>query len=127
MHRQGYPAGGDDSVLSNQPGERQGRIWPATFAGLATSERLWRYPPTLLAVTVVMYAVALARSSGVVDVNGDIIGRDYFAFFMAGDLVNQGRIEDLCNASAHAACGAMTVVDRMPSEGYPDRGSTMCP
>ncbi len=90
---------------------------------LTTPDRLWRYPLILLAVTAGLYAVRLARATGVIESNGDLLGRDYFAFYMAGDLVNRGCLDDLYSAPAHTAYQQAFMRDINPvwSGTYPYR------
>jgi hypothetical protein len=71
---------------------------------LLTPQRIRRYPALLLAVTVGIYVVGLARSSHWIEPDGRIVGHDYFAFYMAGDFVKQDmthRLYDLASQSEY--------------------------
>ncbi|MFQ5491581.1 MAG: glycosyltransferase family 87 protein [Phycisphaerae bacterium] len=70
---------------------------------LTEPARLRRYPVFLLALTVALYAGTLSRSSNLIEPNGKIVGRDFLAFYTAGDLLNQGRMDDLYDQAAHSA------------------------
>ena len=67
---------------------------------LLTPERLKRYPLALLAVTAVIYLAGAARSHDWIEPGGKLVGRDFIAFFMAGDMVAQGRADRLYNVAA---------------------------
>ncbi len=72
----------------------------ARIDGLLTRDRLWQYPAVLLLATLILYGVTLARSSHWVEPNGSIIGHDFLAFYMAGDMVRAGRAGELYNVHA---------------------------
>jgi len=67
-----------------------------------TEERMRRYPIALLAVTVLIYLVNIAGSKHLIEPNGEIIGRDYLAFYMAGDMASRGRWDQLYSLQAQA-------------------------
>jgi hypothetical protein len=62
-----------------------------------TRERLRLYPPAVLLMTLVLYGFTVCRSSHWIEKGGAIIGHDFLAFYMAGDLVHAGRAGDLYN------------------------------
>ncbi|MCP4591158.1 MAG: DUF2029 domain-containing protein [bacterium] len=68
-----------------------------------TPERTHRYPIMLFAITALVYLSSAVRSQNWIEPDGRIIGHDYLAFFMAGDLVNQGRIGELYDFAAQQA------------------------
>ena len=53
---------------------------------MLTRDRIRRYPLIRFGVTVGLYLTGLARSRGWVEPNGQIVGRDYLAFYMVGDI-----------------------------------------
>ncbi len=61
---------------------------------------MWRYPLALLALTLVVYFLTVARSKNLIEPSGVIIGHDYFAFYMAGDMVRTGQSANLYNIAA---------------------------
>lgn len=67
----------------------------ARIDALLTRERLWQYPLALFTVIVLAYGLTLVRSSNWIQPNGELVGHDFLAFYMAGDMVNQGRSADL--------------------------------
>jgi len=69
---------------------------------MLTRDRIRRYPLILFVVTVGLYLTGLARSRGWVEPNGQIVGRDYLAFYMAGDMVNRGQAEQLYQPAAQS-------------------------
>ncbi|UCG16851.1 MAG: DUF2029 domain-containing protein [Phycisphaerales bacterium] len=83
---------------------KPGRIIPLPdISRMLTPDRIRRYPLLLLAVTVTMYLVGVARSDRWIEPNGRIIGRDYLAFYMAGDMAGRGHIDRLYDPSAQTA------------------------
>lgn len=78
-----------------------GRLWPGITRFL-TPRRVRLYPALLLAVTVAVYGVGLTRARNWIEPNGRIIGHDYFAFYMAGDMINTGRPECLYDLAAQS-------------------------
>lgn len=74
--------------------------WPARAAAWLTPQRLTLYPPVLLVLTLVVYALGLLRSPLGTDPSGSVLGQDYLAFFMAGDLVANGHAARLYDLAA---------------------------
>ncbi len=62
---------------------------------MLTSDRLWQYPILLLVTTLVVYGINVSRSKHLIEPSGAILGHDYLAFYMAGDMVRTGRGADL--------------------------------
>ncbi len=60
-----------------------------------TRRRLTRYPVALLLFTLLAYGITLARSTNWIEPSGEVIGHDFLAFYMAGDMVNHGQTADL--------------------------------
>ncbi len=69
----------------------------------ADADRIRRYPPALFLLTLALFGLTLIRSHGPIEPDGKIIGRDYFAFYTGGSLVNAGRLDDLFDAADHTA------------------------
>jgi hypothetical protein len=65
-----------------------------------TRDRLRLYPPAILLMTLVLYGFTLCRSSRWIEPGGTIIGHDFLAFYMAGDLVRTHRADELYNVHA---------------------------
>ena len=72
----------------------------ADHGPMLTDKRLRHYPIALLAVTVLTYLVSVAGSTNWIEPGGNIVGRDFLAFYMAGDMVNQGRWDQLYSLTA---------------------------
>ena len=62
----------------------------ANLGNVLTPERVRRYPLVLLAVTLSVYLSSALRSEHWVEPGGQIIGRDFLAFYMAGEMINRG-------------------------------------
>ena len=63
-------------------------------------ERVANYAVALLLVTLAAYSATRLASGTLAGPNGSIIGRDYFAFYIAGQMVNTGHVENLYNLGA---------------------------
>jgi hypothetical protein len=72
-------------------------------AGMLTPGRMQLYPLVLLAVTVAAYVPGAVRSQHWIEPSGEIIGRDYFCFFMAGEFVAGGQSDLLYDARSQQA------------------------
>ncbi|MEE9293670.1 MAG: glycosyltransferase family 87 protein [Phycisphaerae bacterium] len=68
--------------------------------GLLTPERVRRYPMFLFAVTWGIYLGSVVRSNHWIEPGGEIVGRDYFQFYMAGDMINRGQLDHLYDFAA---------------------------
>jgi len=60
-----------------------------------TQRRIRLYPPIIFAGMTILYLGALLRSDHWIEPDGRVIGRDYLAFFMAGEMVRDGAIGNL--------------------------------
>ena len=56
----------------------------------------------LLGVTAAIYGVSVSRARHWIEPQGEIIGRDFLAFYMAGDLAAAGRWHELYDLRAQA-------------------------
>ena len=63
-------------------------------------ERVVHYAVAMLLVTLAAYAATRLASGTPAGPNGSIVGRDYFAFYIAGQMVNTGHVDELYNLSA---------------------------
>ncbi|MCP4247647.1 MAG: DUF2029 domain-containing protein [bacterium] len=79
-----------------------------------TPERLRRYPFIMFVVTVGMYLVVAVRSENWIEPDGKIIGRDFFAFYMAGAMINEGRLDRLYDYPAQNAFQQRFMADINP-------------
>jgi len=64
--------------------------WTGQLERWITPQRARRYPLALLAVTVALYAWQALRAKDYVEPGGDLVGRDFLAFYMAGELAAEG-------------------------------------
>jgi len=76
---------------------------PSLVDGWLTRDRLWRYPIALFLITVGVYLVTVCRATNLIEPGGRIIGHDYLAFYMAGDMVGRGQVDQLYDLSAQQA------------------------
>jgi len=70
------------------------------FGRVLTPERVRHYPLILLVGTVGVYLSGALRSRNLIEPDGRIVGHDYLAFYMAGDMVNRGELGGLYNFAA---------------------------
>lgn len=68
-----------------------------------TRERMRLYAGAFFLATLTLYTAKVVRSSHLVEPDGQIVGRDYLAFHMAGDMVRQGRTDRLYDHLAQQA------------------------
>ncbi|MCH7814350.1 MAG: DUF2029 domain-containing protein [Planctomycetes bacterium] len=79
-----------------------------------TPQRLRRYPLIMFVVTVGMYMVVVVRSENWIEPDGKIIGRDFLAFYMAGAMINEGRLDHLYDFAAQTTFQQRFMADINP-------------
>ena len=70
---------------------------------ILTRQRMLMYPAALFVATIAAYLFVAARSHNLIEPSGKIIGHDFLAFYMAGEMVRHGQIEKLYQPAAQTA------------------------
>lgn len=65
-----------------------------------TPQRARTYPLLLFLAGASMFATSALRATNWIESNGTIVGKDYLAFYMGGEMVREGRIDTLYDFSA---------------------------
>ncbi len=81
---------------------------------LLTPQRARRYPVALLAVTAGAYALQLSRAQDCVEPGGKLVGRDFLAFFMAGEFAARGDYAELYRLDRQSAYQTAFMRSRNP-------------
>jgi len=68
-----------------------------------TRQRMLMYPAALLVATLAAYLLVAARSDNLIEPSGKIIGHDFLAFYMAGEMAAEGQVEPLYQPAAQTA------------------------
>lgn len=90
-------------------------IWQQIESGAwLTAERARAYSLILLAAMVVISAVWLLGSNGLIDRNGKPIGTDFSSFYAAGSLALEGRAIDAYDMAIHYAREQQLFGERTP-------------
>jgi alpha-1,2-mannosyltransferase len=88
--------------------------WWRGFPLPADTARIHLYVLVLLAATLLMYGVGLLRARDWVEPNGRLVGRDFLAFYMAGDLVRGDACTALYDFNAQQSWQARFMAQRSP-------------
>ena len=98
----GNPRSADprSATSAGQPYAGTFHRWAVTLGTFINRKRARQYSALLFAITICMYAAALLRSSHWIEADGQVVGRDYLAFYMAGAMVSQGGTDELYDFAA---------------------------
>ena len=72
----------------------------ALLENLLGSKNAFSFAAILLLITLAAYAATRIRYGDMREPGGAIVGRDYFAFYMAGYMIDSGRTQDLYDLAA---------------------------
>lgn len=70
---------------------------------ILSGARLRRYPLWLLGITVAIYALNLLQARAWIEPSGRIVGHDFLAFYMAGEMVRAQQLDQLYDPAAQTA------------------------
>ncbi len=108
------PVAQNRDIQAANPPEKPVQTLLSRFNAALTPDRVRRYPLMLLALSVAVYLSSAVRAHDWIEPDGQVIGRDYLAFYMAGEMVRSGDAAALYDVGGQQAWQQAFMADINP-------------